>query len=139
MKKREPVSHIMTADPYVLQLNDGLTQAEILFKKHKVRHLPVVSGDKIVGILSQTDLARISFVDSYDPNNFSVDTTVYSLFSLEQIMVRNPTSISPDTLIKDAAEIFLKAEFHALPVVQDKKLVGILTTTDLIKYLLEQY
>ncbi|MDA0985578.1 MAG: CBS domain-containing protein [Bacteroidetes bacterium] len=139
MKKREPVSHIMTADPYALQLNDGLTQAEILFKKHKVRHLPVVSGDKIVGILSQTDLARISFVDSYDPNNFSVDTTVYSLFSLEQIMVRNPTSISPDTLIKDAAEIFLKAEFHALPVVQDKKLVGILTTTDLIKYLLEQY
>ncbi|MDA0793260.1 MAG: CBS domain-containing protein [Bacteroidetes bacterium] len=139
MKKREPVSHIMTADPYVLQLNDGLTQAEILFKKHKVRHLPVVSGDKIVGILSQTDLARISFVDSYDPNNLSVDTTVYSLFSLEQIMVRNPTSISPDTLIKDAAEIFLKAEFHALPVVQDKKLVGILTTTDLIKYLLEQY
>ena len=139
MKKREPVSHIMTADPYVLHLNDGLTQAEILFKKHKVRHLPVVSGDKIVGILSQTDLARISFVDSYDPNNFSVDTTVYSLFSLEQIMVRNPTSISPDTLIKDAAEIFLKVEFHALPVVKDKKLVGILTTTDLIKYLLEQY
>ena len=54
-------------------------------------------------------------------------------------MVRNPTCISPDTLIKDAAEIFLKSEFHALPVVENKKLVGIMTTTDLIKYLLEQY
>jgi len=44
----------MTPDPYVLHLNDGLTQAEILFKKHKVRHLPVVSsGDKIVGIFSE--------------------------------------------------------------------------------------
>ena len=139
MKKREPVSHIMTPDPYVLNLNDGLSHAEILFKKHTFRHLPVVSGDEIFGILSRTDLARISFVDSYDPNDFSIDTSVYSLFSLEQIMVRKPTCISPDTLIKEAAEIFLKAEFHALPVVEKNKLVGILTTTDLIKYLLEQY
>ncbi len=44
MKKREPVSHIMTTDPYVLNLTDGLSHAEILFKRHKVRHLPVVSG-----------------------------------------------------------------------------------------------
>ena len=139
MKKREPISHIMTTDPYVLNLTDGLSHAEILFKRHKVRHLPVVSGEEIIGILSMTDLARISFVDSYDPNNFYVDTSIYSLFSLEQIMVRNPQCIIPDTLIKDAAELFLKSEFHALPVVENKKLLGILTTTDLIKYLLEQY
>ena len=139
MKKREPVSHIMTTDPYSLNITDRLSHAEILFKRHKVRHLPVVSGDKIIGILSMTDLARISFVDSYGPQNFNVDTSIYSLFSLEQIMVRNPTCIAPDTLIKDAAEIFLKSEFHAQPVVENKKLVGIMTTTDLIKYLLEQY
>jgi CBS domain-containing protein len=54
-------------------------------------------------------------------------------------MVRNPQCIIPDTLIKDGAELFLKSEFHALPVVENKKLLGILTTTDLIKYLLEQY
>jgi CBS domain-containing protein len=139
MKKREPVSHIMTTDPYSLNLTDGLSHAEILFKRHKVRHLPVVSGEEIIGILSMTDLARISFVDSYEPNNFNVDTSIYSLFSLEQIMVRNPTCISPNTLIKDAAELFLKSEFHALPVVEDEKLIGIITTTDLIQYLLEQY
>ena len=129
----------MTTNPYSLNITDGLSHAEILFKRHKVRHLPVVSGDEIIGILSMTDMARISFVDSYDPQNFNVDTSIYSLFSLEQIMVRNTTCISPDTLIKDAAEIFIKSEFHALPVVENKKLVGIMTTTDLIKYLLEQY
>ena len=139
MKKRESVRHIMATEPLVLHLNDGLSEAEKLFKQHHVRHLPVVSGDKIVGILSMTDLARISFVDSYDPNDFSVDTSVYSLFSLEQIMVRNPKCISPDATIKEAAELFLEAEFHALPVVTDEKLVGILTTTDLLKYLLDQY
>lgn len=99
----------------------------------------------INGILSEeslsiTDLARISFVDSYDPNNFSVDTSVYSLFTLEQIMVRNPTCIPISATIKDAAEIFLNAEFHALPIVdKDDKILGIVTTTDLIKYLVEQY
>ena len=139
MKKREPISNIMTPNPSVLNLNDGLAQAEYLFKKHKMRHLPVVKGDQILGIISMTDLARIIFMDSYDPNNFSIDTSIYELFSLEQIMVRNPKCIDPDLTIKEAAQQFLEAEYHALPVVDDNKLVGILTTTDLIHYLLNQY
>lgn len=140
MKKRESVQHIMATEPIVLQLNDGLSKAEQLFKIHHVRHLPVVSGEKIVGILSVTDLARISFVDSYDPKNFTVDTSVYSLFTLEQIMVRNPTCIPISATIKEVANIFLHTEFHALPVVDKKdRILGIVTTTDLIKYLLAQY
>ncbi|MDG1723190.1 MAG: CBS domain-containing protein [Flavobacteriaceae bacterium] len=140
MKKRESVRHIMADEPVVLHLNDGLGQAEKLFKKHRVRHLPVVSGAKIVGILSMTDLARISFVDSYDPHDFTIDTSVYSVFTLEQIMVRKPKCIPDTATIKEVAEIFLDADFHALPVVDKKdNLLGIVTTTDLIKYLLEQY
>ena len=100
MKKRESIRHIMATEPIALHLNDGLSEAEKLFKQDHVRHLPVVSGDKIVGILSMTDLARISFVDSYDPNDFSVDTSVYSLFSLEQFMVRDPKCFSVDATIK---------------------------------------
>ena len=140
MKKRESVQHIMSAELLTLNLNDGLGKAEKLFKEHHVRHLPVVSADKIVGILSMTDLARISFVDSYDPNDFTVDTSVYSLFSLEQIMVRNPKCIPNTATIKEVAETFLDSEFHALPVVDsDKTLLGIVTTTDLIKYLVAMY
>ena len=44
MKKRESVQHIMATEPIALQLNDGLSKAEQLFKTHRVRHLPVVSG-----------------------------------------------------------------------------------------------
>jgi len=139
MKKREPIRNIMTPHPIVLILNDGLEKAEILFKEHKMRHLPVVQGEKIVGIISMTDLARISFVDSYDPNDFSLDTSVYELLTLEQIMVRNPKCIHPNDTVKDTAEHFLSAEYHALPVVENDKLVGIVTTTDLLKYLLDQY
>ena len=55
-------------------------------------------------------------------------------------MVRNPKCIPVSATIKEVAEIFLDAEFHALPVVdQNNKLMGIVTTTDLINYLLEQY
>jgi CBS domain-containing protein len=140
MKKRESVRHIMAVNPIVLYLTDGLSEAEKLFKKHRVRHLPVISGAKIVGILSMTDLARISFVDSYDPHDFIIDTSVYSMFTLEQIMVRNPKTIPESAIIKEVAEIFLNADFHALPVVdKNENLLGIVTTTDLIKYLLAQY
>lgn len=140
MKKRESVRHIMATNPVVLHLNDGLGEAENLFKEHRVRHLPVVSGSKIVGILSMTDLARISFVDSYDPHDFTIDTSVYSLFTLEQIMVRNPKSIPDTTTINEVGKIFLNAEFHALPVVdKHNNLQGIVTTTDLIQYLVEMY
>ena len=130
----------MADELVVLHLNDGLGEAEKLFKKHRVRHLPVVSGTIIVGILSMTELAPISFVDSYDTHDFTIDTSVYSLFTLEQIMVRKPKCIPDTATIKEVAEIFLSADFHALPVVDDKNNIqGIVTTTDLIKYLLEQY
>lgn len=140
MKKRESIQHIMATEPLVLHLNDGLGEAERLFKKHRIRHLPVVSGEKIVGTLSITDLARISFVDSYNPDNFTLDSTVYSLFTLEHVMVRNPRCVPVSATIREVAEIFLESTFHALPVVdKGDKLVGIVTTTDLIKYLIEQY
>ena len=58
---------------------------------------------------------------------------------VEQVMAKNLISVSSQTTIKDAAEILAKKEFHALPVVDNEKLVGILTTTDLINYLLDQY
>ena len=139
MKKRELIRNIMPSHPMVLFLNNSLEKAEVLFKEHKMWHLPVVQGEKIVGIISMTDLARISFVDSYHPNDFSLDTRVYELFTLEQIMVRNPKCIHPNDTVKDAAKYFLAAEYHALPVVENDKLVGIVTTTDLLKYLLDQY
>ena len=54
-------------------------------------------------------------------------------------MAKVPLAISPDTTIKEAAEILAEQTFHALPVTDNGNLVGMLTTTDLIKYLLEQY
>lgn len=139
MKKNVPVSTIMTSNVIKLNLTDDLTKAESLFKKHHIRHIPVVNGNHIVGMLSYTDLLRISFADAVDEDEMEVDVTVYNMFSVEQVMARNLVKVSPETTIKEVAEILSKREFHALPVVLDELLVGIVTTTDLIKYLIDQY
>jgi CBS domain-containing membrane protein len=139
MKHRVPVSAIMTKNIIKLSVLDDLTKAESLFKHHKIRHIPVVSGTTIIGMLSYTDLLRISFADAIDDDEEFVDTTVYNMFTVEQVMAKKLITISPETTIKEAAEILSNNEFHALPVCEGHLLVGIITTTDLIKYLLEQY
>ena len=139
MKQKVPVSVIMTQNIIKLNLTDDLSKAESLFKEFKIRHIPVVSGNRILGMLSYTDLVRISFVDAVDDDDEVVDTTVYNLFTLEQVMTKNLVTITPETTIKETAEILASREFHALPVCNGDLLVGIVTTTDLIKYLINQY
>ncbi len=138
MKQKVPVSTIMTKNVVKLNLSDDLTKAEMLFKKHHIRHIPVVYNNKIVGMLSYTDLLRISFADAIDDED-DVDTTVYNMFTVEQVMAKKLVSIAPDATIKEAAQILATKEFHALPVCEGDLLVGIITTTDLIKYLIDQY
>ena len=86
MKHRVPVSVIMTKNVIKLRITDDLTKAEELFKKNKIRHIPVMNGNKIIGMLSYTDLLRISFVDAVDDDAEVVDTTVYNMFTVEQVM-----------------------------------------------------
>lgn len=138
MKQKVPVSTIMTKNVVKLNLSDDLTKAEMLFKKHHIRHIPVVYSNKIVGMLSYTDLLRISFADAIDDED-DVDTTVYNMFTVEQVMAKKLVSIPPDATIKEATQILATKEFHALPVCEGDLLVGIITTTDLIKYLIDQY
>ncbi|MEQ6123515.1 CBS domain-containing protein [Pseudotenacibaculum sp. MALMAid0570] len=139
MKKRMPVSTIMTKDLITINQTDDLTMAESLFKKHRIRHIPVVSGKEIVGMLSYTDLLRISYADAVDENETDVDTMVYNMFTIDQVMAKTLVKVSPQATVKEVAEILSEKEFHALPVVDNSALVGIVTTTDLIRYLLEQY
>ena len=139
MKKRMPVSMIMTKDLVTLQHDDDLLTAERLFKKHNIRHIPVVKGKKVEGMLSYSDLLRISFADAIDDHESEVDTIVYNMFTIEQVMAKNLVKVSPYATIKDVAELLASKDFHALPVEDNNELVGIVTTTDLINYLLDQY
>ena len=139
MKKRTPISAIMTKNVITLTSTDDLMTAEQIFKKENIRHIPVVSGKEIKGMLSYTDLLRISFADAVDDEESDVDTVVYNMFTIDQVMAKNLVTVSSSATIKEVAEILSKKEFHALPVVDNNELVGIVTTTDLINYLLVQF
>jgi CBS domain-containing membrane protein len=139
MKENVPVSIIMTKNIIKLNLSDDLTKAEALFKKHKIRHIPVVNKHKIVGLISYTDLLRVSYADAVDDAVENVESIVFNMFTVMQVMAKDIVVISPETTIKEAAEILAENEFHALPVCYNDLLIGMVTTTDLIKYLLEQY
>jgi CBS domain-containing protein len=140
MKKGTPVAAIMSQNVITLKHSDELLTAEKLFKKYHIRHIPVLKGDKLIGMLSYTDLLRISFADAIEDNSESeVETIVYNMFTIEQVMAKNLITISSTSTIKEVAQILSKKEFHALPVVEGSQLVGIVTTTDLINYLLEQF
>ena len=90
-------------------------------------------------MLSYTDLLRISFADAIQDDETEVDTVVYNMFTIDQVMTKNVVTVNSETTIKDVAEILTKNEFHALPIVDEGHLVGIVTTTDLINYLLKQF
>lgn len=137
MKKRTPISTIMTTDLITISVNESLETVEKLFKENNIRHIPVVENKKILGMLSYTDLLRISFADITDDEQ-NVDTFVYDMFTVEQVMAKDVFVVSSYATIKDVSELLSKKEFHALPIVEDNELVGIVTTTDLIKYLVDQ-
>lgn len=139
MNNLEPISKIMTKKVITLQSGDSLETAERMFKTKKIRHIPVVKDHHIIGMLSYTDLLRISFADAVDESEMDVDTVVYNMFTIEQVMAKKLVSVPSTATIKEVAEILSKREFHALPVVDDTILVGIVTTTDLLNYLLQQF
>ncbi|GAA4932776.1 CBS domain-containing protein [Algibacter agarivorans] len=139
MIRKAPISMIMTENVITLKKNDNLEKAEHLFKKHHIRHIPVVSGNVVVGMLSYSDLLRLSFADVTDNKDENVDALVYNMFTIKQVMKNNIVTVSSSNSIKEVAEILATREFHALPVVDNNILVGIVTTTDLIKYLLKQF
>jgi CBS domain-containing protein len=82
-------------------------------------------------------LQKISFVNSYD--NDGLTTAMYDNLNIEQVMTKDVKVVQKSDTIYEVATILSKNEFHSLPVVEEEKLVGIVTTTDLIKYLVDQY
>lgn len=139
MIEQAAVSTIMSTDLITVNYKDDLESAEHLFKTHKIRHIPVVKNGELKGMLSYTDLLRISFADAIGDDEMSIDSVVYNMFTIEQVMVKSVVSMPSSSTIKEVAELLTKRNFHAIPIVDNNKLVGIVTTTDLLKFLLSQF
>lgn len=138
MVKNQPITVLMSDNPITLNSDDDLTTAEELFKLHKIRHIPIVQGRKVIGMLSHTDLLRVSYKDSIEEFETEFDTVLNSEFTIEQVMTKNVVAVNTKTTIAEVATILSEREFHALPVLENDELIGIITTTDLVHFLLRQ-
>ncbi|WP_427871433.1 CBS domain-containing protein [Flavobacterium sp. MMS24-S5] len=138
MKKREPISHIMTKTVVTANEKDDLKKVVEKLKTHAIRHIPIVKGKEVVGIISRTDINRLTFGALFEGQE-NADEAILEMLTISQVMTSKPKTVSSDTIIRDLAEIFVKEDFHALPVVDEGELKGIVTTTDVVKYFLEQY
>jgi signal-transduction protein with cAMP-binding, CBS, and nucleotidyltransferase domain len=136
MKYLDPISTIMTSNVKTIDIKDSLYDAKSIMLRKKIRHLPVLNKTRLVGILSLTDIMRLSFGQVFVGQE-DTDQAMMDMLNIEQIMREHPRTIDEKMTIQDAAEIFALEEFHALPVVGLKGLVGIVTTTDLIKYFIK--
>lgn len=135
MKLDRKVSEIMTREVVSVESKQTLPEILSLFRKNRIRHIPVLGDKKVVGIISRSDINRLTFGALFD-NQDSTDEPILEMLSIAQVMSADPKVVSTDDSLRKVAEIFAEEEFHALPVVEEGKLKGIITTTDLIKQLL---
>ncbi len=136
MKLDIPIRELMSRDVHTVTKDQEINEAIALLQKHRIRHIPVVQGERIVGMLSRTDINRLSFGALFD-TEAQADEGILDMLSISQVMTGHPRTVGPDQPLRRVAEIFSEEEYHALPVVEGDRLVGIVTTTDLIRHMLK--
>jgi CBS domain-containing protein len=139
MKQNEPISRIMSTELITVHHGDPISKVRQLMQKTGVHHVPVVSGENLVGIISWSDILNLSFGQAFGTDERTVDAVLDHSITLEQAMKKDPVTLPHDANVRHAAEILAEGGFHSLPVVSGTKLIAIVTSTDLIKYLLSQF
>lgn len=124
-------SDLMTIDPDVVQPSNTLREVVALMNKRGSRQLLVVDDDHLVGIITDRDvrLAVNSPLVTGDPVE---RISLLEQFTAEDCMTRNPKTVTPTTPIHKVAQILSAYKYGALPVVDDGRVAGIITITDLL-------
>ncbi len=135
MNANAPVSSIMTERLITVQPEDSLKTVKKYFDERDFHHLPVVEpGGKLVGIISKEDLYKVAYVLTLNTTGKTYSTRQMESLKAKDVMTRYPIYLDPDDSIGLAADIFLANKFHALPIVEDDILVGLVTTHDLLRF-----
>ncbi|CDI48407.1 CBS domain-containing protein [Clostridium tetani] len=115
------INNIMTKDIVALQVEDTVEHAAQLMKEHGVGSLPICNEGKVIGIITDRDIALRSVARGESIQNQTV----------RNIMTSNPITVSPNISATEAAEIMSKKQIRRLPVVENKNLVGMVSLGDI--------
>jgi CBS domain-containing protein len=130
------VADVMSTDMLTLRRNDTLTIADDLMKQKRVRHLPVLdeSGD-LCGIVTQRDLFRGAVLRSLGYGTRAEEKMLASL-AVKDAMTDDPVTVEAKTPLTEAAQRMLEHGIGCLPVLENGRLVGILTEGDFVRLVL---
>jgi acetoin utilization protein AcuB len=124
----------METSVVTLKLADNLDLADDLMRLGRIRHMPVVSNDALVGLVSQRDLFRAG-ISSVLQLRHKAEHEWLQKIRVQEVMTTDLTTIGPDRPARDAVEIMLKKRIGCLPVVDGPRLVGLISESDCMRYL----
>jgi CBS domain-containing protein len=130
------VERIMTKNPATLDRNDTLDLADDVMSVGRIRHMPVIEEGNVVGIISQRDLFRSALVKALGFGS-KAQKVISQTIKVKEIMTNHVITISRDASVKEAARLMMEKKIGCLPVVENEKLVGLVTETDILRYVLE--
>ena len=114
------IRHYMTPSPHTIGVDQSLAVAAETMRAHKIRHLPVLKGGKVVGILSERDVQLVSGLPAVDP------TTV----TVEDAMSDMVYAVTPDTPLEEVAAEMAAHKYGAALVTERGRVAGVFTTID---------
>ncbi len=114
------VKNWMIKKVVTISKNDHIVEALSLMKKYSIRHLPVVEDKILMGLITESDLRQVMI------------PSLMEEMRLDQVMIKNPVTIGPEESLEEAARLIYRYKIGGLPVVDKGKLVGILTTPDIL-------
>ncbi|MCK5477552.1 MAG: CBS domain-containing protein [Methylococcales bacterium] len=130
------VEELMTSKVFTIDPHDMIDRVFFLIHYERVRHLPVVEKGKVIGMVSDRDMYKAlgpkSNSNAIEGNKSGTELHVIPK-KVQNIMRRGVISVGPDTLASDAAALMADNRIGALPVLKDGKLVGILSSTDILR------
>ena len=139
MKKNDPISKIMSSELVTVHQGQKLSDVRHIICESSIQHVPVVDGKKLVGLISYTDLMKLNIVIS-GADERTIDSIIDQQFTIQNVMVTELTTLTDTDTVRQASKILAESNFHSLPVLdKQKQIVGIVTMTDLIRYLNDQY
>ncbi|HHV81724.1 TPA: CBS domain-containing protein [bacterium] len=126
----------MTPNPIVIDPQTSILDALHIMKEKKVRRLPVVAHGKLVGIVTEKDLRESPSLKATSLSIFELNYLLAKT-PVSEVMTKDPITVTPDTTIEEAAVIMRDNQISGLPVVEDGKIVGIVTETDIFDMLVK--
>jgi CBS domain-containing membrane protein len=131
--KEGVVREIMTGSPVTLKPEDTLDLANNVISLGRIRHIPVVEDGRLVGLLSERDLMGAATTEIFGLKQKRKSALLKTVL-IKDVMKKRVITVKPDTPIKDAAQLMADKKVGCVPVVIAGALVGLVTTTDILRY-----